>query len=93
MIYALRFRNLMNFSRHQRQHLKQHMMQRATEFWAPGNEGSPCLGHWPLIVPSQGSKGEGRGACLKLTSQLVVNVLQDDPGYLHKGQDEGSKCQ
>lgn len=36
MMYALRFRNLINFSRHQRQHLKQHMMQRAIGFWAPG---------------------------------------------------------
>lgn len=43
MMYALRFRNLINFSRHQRQHLKQHMMQRATGFCTPGSEESSCL--------------------------------------------------
>lgn len=47
MMYALRFRNLMNFSRHQRQHLKQHMMQRVTGFWASGGEGGSCLDSIP----------------------------------------------
>lgn len=31
--------------------------------------------------------------CPRLTSQFVVNVLQDDPGYLHKAQDEGPEGQ
>lgn len=54
------------------------------------------FGHWPLIgapAPSGIQLISPASASPQplLTSQFVVNVFQDDPGYLHQGQDEGSK--
>ena len=57
------------------------------------------FGHWPLTAhrpPLQPPRIQLISLALpssqpRLTSQFVVNVLQDDPGYLHQGQDEGSE--
>lgn len=45
------------------------------------------FGHYPLAAPPQGEVSP------LFTSQFVVNVLQNDSGYLHKAQDEGSEGQ
>lgn len=54
------------------------------------------FGHWPLIgapAPSGMQLISPVSASPQplLTSQFVVNVFQDDPSYLHQGQNEGSK--
>lgn len=68
MMYALRFRNLMNFSRHQRQHLKQHMMQRATGFWATGGQRLGCQG------PDTGPESPSPGAQLLSGAPLAPDL-------------------
>lgn len=73
--------NLMNFSRHQKQHLRQHSRNLANLFCA--TEGGDTF----IKVLTTGV------AAAPPTFELVVQILQQNPDDLNDGHDEGAERQ